>query len=480
MAQTHADMKSNWRNLYGNAHVRLAAVPRAGGLISAFNSNVDAVIKIRGSHVKKYFQELGLKKEKLLVPGKPFIETPEDLFRGFLRCFRAGIAEEWLIHNIETFRWMENKIGYDKLQMGGQGGIIANTAAVCGVNPVYVHCASLPQTQAELFLDLDNLLAFDSQGSPAKACSIRRSEDALIHWILEFDAADKVVWENEEWVCPKSNRFIASYDPLNIKLHIDRGFQEGISKIQDNLGFILLSGYQMLTHPLPDGASGKERIDESVKTVKKWKEQFPQSILHFEFASTQDRGIRKHIVESLVPIVDSIGFNERELIDVLNVIGEESLANQCDQKTNSVNLFQGLHKIFKATNCTRIQLHMFGLYITISKKNAPINPQDNREGMMMAATIAAAKAGTGTIYQKENLLWAHGKEVSDLAIRELQNLAEYIGEKHGANELLETGYWEEKDFDLVAVPTIIVDQPVTLVGMGDTISSLSLIGARAK
>jgi len=43
---------------------------------------------------------------------------------------------------------------------------------------------------------------------------------------------------------------------------------------------------------------------------------------------------------------------------------------------------------------------------------------------------------------------------------------------------METGIVSNDKYDLIAVPTILIDKPKTLVGMGDTISSISLVGAR--
>lgn len=43
-----------------------------------------------------------------------------------------------------------------------------------------------------------------------------------------------------------------------------------------------------------------------------------------EIASTQDIAVRKSIIKSIAPIVDSIGINEREAIDILEVSGCEN------------------------------------------------------------------------------------------------------------------------------------------------------------
>lgn len=118
----------------------------------------------------------------------------------------------------------------------------------------------------------------------------------------------------------------------------------------------------------------------------------------------------------------------------------------------------------------RIQLHMFGLYITLQDKNFRITPEANLRGMMTAATIAAAKAGTGSI---DNLLWAQGREVSDVGLIEADGLSWATGQ----NDLAQTGIGRFRNWDLIVAPTILIEKPLTLVGMGDTISSLSLVGA---
>ena len=180
------------------------------------------------------------------------------------------------------------------------------------------------------------------------------------------------------------------------------------------------------------------------------------------------------IIKKIAPIVDSVGINEREAIDILEVTGFEDLAEKCNNDTHSVNMFEAILNIKKHIKTPRIQLHMFGLYLTLQDKNYKITPEENLRGMMLAATVAAGKAGTGTINVKENLLWAQGQEGSDVGLNELKDLAEHLKD----DKLVETGIGEVDGYDLIAVPTILVEKPVTLVGMGDTISSISLVGAR--
>ena len=470
--------KNSWIELYKSAPSQLEKMSKINGLISAFNANIDAVIKVSGEKIEEIISSETFDSSKLDNGGPTSINSNEDALRGIIKCFTGGIAEEWLIENEDVYQWLNENIGYDQMQMGGQGGIVANAMAVCGVNPVYVHCASLPEEQGKLFLDLPNLISVDQKGNLKKAYDIARTEIPLIHWIIEFNKGDTLNYNGKSITCPKSNRFIATYDPLNFKLDIDIPFAENFNGGKTPFEYIILSGYQMLQENLSDGLKGLDRIEESIKIVNKWREGDSNHILHFEVASTQDRIIRKYLLDKLATNSDSIGFNERELIDMLEVIGEKKLAEVCDKDTTSANLFKGMLKIQAYTQCPRLQLHMFGLYITLQKKGFKITPEQNRNGMQLAAVIAAAKAGTGSINEKNILLWAKDMEVSSIGLRELLSLTQEVEKQFSSNILMEEGIYTDNKMELIAVPTIIIDNPVTLVGMGDTISSISLVGAR--
>jgi len=205
-------------------------------------------------------------------------------------------------------------------------------------------------------------------------------------------------------------------------------------------------------------------------------------VVHFEFASTQDTAIRKALADHLAPQADSVGCNEQELIGILEVIGEAALAKGC-AGLDAVGLFKGLLRVFEALKLKRIQLHMFGLYATLLDPAAEalgpaFQAEPNRDGMVFAATLAAAKAGTGSLEDADRLLWAQGQLVADPSLKELGALDAHMRQAFGVEGLAQDGIVRTPGFTLVAVPTILIEKPVTLVGMGDTISSLSLVGAR--
>lgn len=466
----------NWKQHYSVVPQTLERVKHISGVASVFNANLDAIVKVRPDQLIQWWSSLG--KPDLSQVDSKSIKSPVDVLKGLLLCFKDGIAQEWLVQNVETYQWLKDVIGHEKIQMGGQGGIIANVMSVCGAQNVYAHTAAQDELQASQFIDRDNLWVSDQNGQWAKAHdTLREGDEPLIHWILEFDKGDQITLGDQSYTCPKSNRFIATFDPLNFDLQMAKGFHEGMLNPKDDIQLILMSGFHMLTETLSDGSSGIAKLRDTWSQVKAWKQSHPKAMIHLEFASTQDLSIRQGIAEYIAPEVDSIGLNEQELIDILNISGETDLANACADKMDSPTMFKGCLKLFNKFKPYRMQLHMFGLYFTITSESNDQVLEKMRTGMCLAATLAASKAGTGSIENEDNLLWAHGQKIWGAAVEECQALDAHLQAQYQLSGLAESGYVKHPEWSCVVLPTILIEKPITLVGMGDTISSLSLLGS---
>ena len=461
------ELKKVWLNLYENAPKTLGRVSDIETAVTAFNTNVDAVLKLSGKRLAELVKAAGLSLVELQDIKQTKLLEPNDVLKGIFKSFKNGIAEEWLSEEKIVYDWMRENLGFDRLQMGGQGGIVANVLGILGVQKVIAHTNSLPREQAEQFIKWDNIVSFDEQGIERPAYTINRVKDVpMIHWIIEFDKGDEVEIDGQKFVCPKSNRFIATYDPLNLRLVIDKNFLEAVT--EQKADYVVLSGM----HALTANNDGVALVEKVLPIINAWHTH--GAIVHLEIASTQDLEVRKAIIQKLATNVDSVGINERELIDILEIIGEEKLAKMCIEDCHAENLFRALLRVKEILKTPRIQLHFFGLYLTVQNKSFRITPEQNRNGMILAATVAAGKAGTGDINHENHLLWAMGQEVSDVGLREMQTISDILEDKN----FLKTGLTKAAGFDVIAVPTILVEKPVTLVGMGDTISSVSLVAAR--
>ena len=461
------NLYNKWHKIYSSAPRTLAKTAKIKSVACAFNTCLDAVVKLSGKDLTALIQKQKTSLEELENIVQSFVNSPLDLLKGVFRCFRNGIAEEWIAEKPEMFDWMMKNLGTEKIQTGGQAGIIANTLSLTEIQKVIVHSNALTELQASQLYNRPNLLSFDKQGNLLPAHKISRDKISSIHWIVEFDKNDKITIDGKNFVCPKSNRFIITYDPPLFDFVIDKNFLEYTYK--HKFDYFILSGYQALLAR----KKGIQHIKNSVQIIDNWKKRSPKALIHLEIASTQDLKVRNAIIKYLAAKADSVGVNERETIDILRVIRQNKLADKCIENTDSVNLFNALIKIKNKIKCPRIQLHMFGLYITVQDKNYRISPQSARNGMTLAATAAASKAYIGKLDKSDHILKSCGMQVSNIGINELEKLSIYVK----SPELLSEGICEYKEFNIIAIPTILVDKPKTLVGMGDTISAFSIIGA---
>ncbi|MBQ2886327.1 MAG: ADP-dependent glucokinase/phosphofructokinase [Alphaproteobacteria bacterium] len=465
----NTDLVNLWTKKFDIVSKQIKKISKIPSVATAFNSNIDAIIKIKGEVLAKLIIDNNISLEDIEDVKISCFEKETDVILGIVKCFCRGIAEEWITEDIKIYNWMEKNLGYDKLQMGGQAGIIANALALLGVQKVIAHTNSHPELQAKQFLNLNNLYAFNDKNILEKAFDISKNSDTpLIHWIIEFDIDDSFSVYGKTFKCPKSNRFIATYDPLNMNLVMNEGFVKYLDK--NSVDYLILSGF----HPLLEKCNGVKLIDNAVKTIKKWKKNNPEMITHLEIASTQDKVIRKAIIEKISPLADSIGLNERETIDLLEILGQDTLSQTIEKETNSCNLFKAILFLKNKLKCKRIQLHMFGLYLTIQDKDFVFTPEQNLKGMMTASVVSSSKAFLGELTTKDDTTKTLGTDVSERGICELTNLSNLINNP----QLLQKGYCEYDNFYVSAIPTILIKKPKTLVGMGDTISSVSLLAGR--
>lgn len=148
------ELKQIWAQKYDTVPQQLEKLKQIPAVATAFNTNIDAILKITGESLKKLITDNHITVDELTNIELSNFRKPTDVIIGIVKCFSRGIAEEWVTEDVNIYKWMETNLGYERLQMGGQGGIIANALALLGVNQVIAHTNSHPKIQAEQFLNL--------------------------------------------------------------------------------------------------------------------------------------------------------------------------------------------------------------------------------------------------------------------------------------------------------------------------------------
>ena len=160
----YQELQQAWAKKYEAVPSQLEKLKHIRSVATAFNTNIDAILKIKGNVLKKLIVENNISLNDLENISLSGFSKPSDVIIGIVKCFNRGIAEEWVTDDIDVYNWMDTNLGYDHLQMGGQAGIIANALALLGVKKVITHTNSHPKLQAQQFLNLENLFGLNVEG----------------------------------------------------------------------------------------------------------------------------------------------------------------------------------------------------------------------------------------------------------------------------------------------------------------------------
>lgn len=455
--------------------------------VTGFNTNIDGLRHVEGEEIERIVTEKNLEGEivsKLENPPRE-IKTLSDLVAGILFCAENGVGEEWFIRELEVFETIRSVFGYDRLRMGGQGGIMTNVLALLDLK-VIPNVVALPQIQAEQFTTgrgeiliprLENgRIVFKN---PLEAA--RESDKIFIHSIFEFDDRFCARVGGRTIRAPVDNRFIATYDDENVKVKVDPAFWEGTLTVIDRVGVAMLSGYHMLQSQYPDGSKPEDHIRNTIELIKSWRERNPELRIHTEIGFVADDRIRESILNTLTPHIDSIGLNEDELADNLYTLGRKDNLEEI-RDMNAAQIYVGARRMMEKLGLKRVMVHSRDFSICLLSSGYGVEPRDELYSVLFGSLLAATLAHTGnfpTVQDTESVLRSGELKISEKALREQENLASHLESEEGypGKRFLEEGFTDTEPFVVFAPSNL--TEPRATVGLGDTICSGSLAAEEA-
>jgi len=464
------------------------AIKRTESVITAFNTNIDALHFVRSGEVRKILgANSDLRKEvlrKLIAP--PFeIEGIADFLASLLHAMRLGCGMELTICRKEIFDCLCSTFKIDGIRMGGQAGIMANVLANLGVKNVHPHVSQLSSVQAELFVKSNSIkVPTFKEGkvileNPSQF--FREKDEPLIHWVFEFSKGTRAKVDSTTIVSPNSNRLIATWDEFNSRLSIDSAFSVGTRRIIKNVDKAMISGYQLLRRDYPDGTTYRDHVDNSVELISSWKKLNPNLKIHFEQAFLRDPEIIRYVFDEVLPYVDGFGMNEDELCFILEAYGFNNLAEEIKSRFAAPCLYDGMEKLFDLIKVSRIDLHTRDFAISFLKPNYGITPRTEQNALLFGALCAATRALTGQFGNIEEINYASASpslHLSELGLKEHERLSskfETLG-LSTRGEFFKSGIANADNYWIVYIVTKITDNPVSTVGLGDCITTGLIVG----
>ncbi|KAI4874323.1 hypothetical protein NFI96_013949 [Prochilodus magdalenae] len=221
------------------------------------------------------------------------LHSKEDLKETFIHYMERGAAAERFFSDNEVFQRIARAASEypgAQLYVGGNAALIGQKLASYP-ELVVLLCGPIGPKLHEL---LDEQIIVPPE-------SLQETDE--YHLILEYKAGEK--WGSTR--APQANRFIFSHDVSNGEMSALETFVASLEEFQP--GLVVLSGLHMME------GMGRElwedRLKEAVVAISDVRNEVP---IHLELASMTDRDYMSSIMKEVMPIVNSIGLNEQELL----------------------------------------------------------------------------------------------------------------------------------------------------------------------
>ncbi len=430
-------------------------------LYTAYNANVDAIVTLNGDIIQRLVDEFGADEIKRRLEEYPReINEPIDFVARLVGTLKVGKPVEVPLVNEELGDWFDGHFKYDIQRMGGQAGIISNVLSNLGLRRVLVHVPYLSKRQAEMFVDGDNLFYPVVEGGrlvlkhPREAW--REEDPVKVNRIFEFREGTVFRLGNETVRVPYSGRFIVSSRFETIRIETRPELRPFLPEIGEMVDGAILSGYQGIRLKYSDGKDANHYLKKAKEDIMMLRRGRDVKI-HIEFASIQNRELRKKVIYNVFPLADSVGMDEAEIAHVLNSLGYSSLADRIFEYNKIEDTVLGGKIILDEMNLEILQIHTIYYLMYITPSDNPLSEGELEESLITGTTLAAARASLGDIRSPSD--YRVGLTVP------FNERGEYIKLR------FEEAKRRTKEHKVVIIPTRLVKKPVSTVGLGDTISA---------
>ncbi|MFP4655451.1 MAG: ADP-dependent glucokinase/phosphofructokinase [Methanohalobium sp.] len=426
-------------------------------ILCGYNANIDSVYRTKGSEISQLLESFNHDDiiEKIENPPNR-IDTITDFIAGLIICMREGSGAEWLVHDDSVFEFLKDNF-FDRslIRMGGNCGIMSNVLSIMGASKVVPNVAKPSKTQLDAFTK--GTIVFPG-------CNDLNGIDEdkeLIHFVFDFKKGDKFTLSGNTITVPRENRFIATYDHLNIELAINPDFEYYARENIHNMDGALISGFHMLQENYPDGSSYVDKFQKSLKQIKIWKQLNSELLLHVELGHFSNEKLAQYVFSSLAEYVDGMGMNEDELAMLHGI--HEVPTNKILQM-QAIPILKASVQCISKTGLQKFIIHTREFTLCVCKPDV-FDAICELEAMNFGVKCAAVFADTGKLKNREYVEKTSSiLDESDFGLKEVQKIKEYInGQEYNSGV-----YGNFSDYSVGIIPTLISENPISTVGLGDT------------
>jgi ADP-dependent phosphofructokinase/glucokinase len=460
-------------------------------ILCGYNVNIDSVYRISGAEISELLETFKAAEmlNKIQTPPRK-IYSEADFVAGLAYCMKYGCGAEWLIFNQSVFEFLKNRyFGKSLVRMGGNAGIMANALSQIGVSRVIPNVAVPSKTQLSLF---SKKAIYFPENLPQAMENTRKESDGdknvfsssqePIHFVFDFSEGEVFSLYGTEIRVPRENRFIATWDHLNLRLFVNPAFEQYALQHACEIDGVLVSGFHLLLENYPDSKTYKTILDDTFNQLKSWKNRNDKLQIHIEFGHFASKEIANSVFLKFAKFSDILGMNEDELEMLYNLHGitREGLQHM-EAEAISTAAFRlaskyGLKKLLIHTR--EFVLTAFNFKLNSRSCSEP-KPESETEKLQKAAEekLEALKFGVrcAGVYAASGKL--EGREFVEKEASKLQEsqfgraqIGAFLKAFNGKT-LGQGAYVLKENYIICMLPTMLSRSPVTTVGLGDTLTA---------
>lgn len=444
-------------------------------IFAGFNTNVDAVVHCSGSNIASLLSDPDVSLNavnRLSVDTIETITTKNEFVAVLKDALGKGKSCYIILENLDLLDWLDQVFADRQELMGGQAGIIANQMAALKAKCL-VYTSLLSKKQASMFFPEILYPVFDEELKLVPVHEAYRPDDELkINWIFEYAKGIEFDFGGEKVLTPRANRVILATRPPGVVMGFTGDIHEHLPELGSKIDVAFMAGYHYC--PTEEKAM-QEYLTDCIEGLRKLKQNNSNLHLHFEYVPMKDQEAEKKMLTAVAQEIQSFGINENEIKRVLAGFGFQKEADEIEKDERAFSLYEGALRIMETLGFERIQVHNLGYYVLVLKKPYPVALDQVRASCLYASAVNAIKAKYGGYVKAEQVKEAASFGLSTIGIEQIKGFEAEMKRKGIVvpDNFLEEGIIEYDNHYLMIVPAHVVPNPISTVGMGDTISSSS-------
>lgn len=400
--------------------------------VLAYASNLDVLVRWNCESFNRFLAEY-LKEEPSFQEGDE-IASEEDLARILSYFVIHGLGGEV---DITSRKVIDVLTEYFDVEYG-LGGTCAQGAAALGSMgiPVLVHITDCSKDVIRQMSGIRIEAVKHGRAVPVETCV--SGEEALCHFIVQFTKDDVIRVFGKEYKVRLSNRLIMGYDTVHKILPVEEEFLAYCEKNAKDICSYDISGFNAVT----DRKIMQERLERLAVHYRSVKEKNPDCRIYFESAHFINNEIREYTYQTLAEVIDIMGMNEEELVDLTRTRGYAVDKDSLD------SILKGLEELIKVYPVHGFVVHSkdYALYFG---KDMP--GTDIEQGLTLGNLVSGTRARTGRYGSVSDCRETLKLELSGTGLAFAKELEGY-----------------HLPYKVVLVPSRYMEKPATTIGLGDS------------